>query len=753
MLSTPALRLVGLALLLTACSSPEEQKQRHVEQGNAYVAEKRDDFAVIEYANAVRIDPTFGEARLKLAETYERMGNIQAAAPEFVRAADALPNNRDVQIKATELMLLGQRFDDAKARATALLVKNPKDVDAMLLRANAMAELKEPDAALREIEEALKIQPGEGRAYLSRAAIQSRGGQQAEAEASFRQAITLQPSSPGPRLAFANFLWSSGQQMEAEQQIKDALALQPRHLFANRMLAALYVATNRTAEAEAPLKVITDVSGVPGPKFELARYYGNVGRTDEAIELLTELAAGEATFARAESMLAELDYGRGRTQEAHSRLDKLFARAPSYAPALVLKAQWLGSEKKLDKALERAEAAVKADPRLVQAHFVLGQVQRERRDVREAIKAYTEVLRLNPRVAAAQIELSRLNVLAGNTDASVRYAEEAKQSAPGSVDARLALVRSLLARRDLDRAGGELAELLRGAPNAAVHAMNGTYQLMRKDQAAARAAYERALQLTPGNLEAVGGLIALDVANKQYGPAVKRVDAELAKQPDRVELMTLAARVYEQAGQPQGAEQILRQAVAKDPRFLNGYAGLAQLYMRQRRGDEARKEFETIVRRDPRAVGARTMVGILLESQGKRDEARKWYEATVADLPTAPIASNNLAYIYAEDGANLDTALKLAQSARKELPENPEVGDTLGWVYYKRELPSLAVAPLEESVKQRPDNPQILYHLGMTYAKLNQKAKARETLERALKLSSDFPGADTARQTLSTVSK
>src|SRR5687768_7188022 len=161
--STPtagrASTLIALALLLAGCSSPEEQKQRHFEQGNTYVAEKRDDFAVIEYANAVRIDPKFGEARLKLAETYERMGNLQAAFPEFVRAADALPDNRDVQLKATELLLLARRYEDAKARAEAVLVKNPKDVEAMLLRANALTELKEAPAALKEIEDALKIQP------------------------------------------------------------------------------------------------------------------------------------------------------------------------------------------------------------------------------------------------------------------------------------------------------------------------------------------------------------------------------------------------------------------------------------------------------------------------------------------------------------------------------------------------------------------------------------------------------------------
>src|SRR5207249_2520161 len=52
--------LIALALLPLACSNQEVQKQRHFKRGNEYAAEKRDEFAVIEYANAVRLDPKFG---------------------------------------------------------------------------------------------------------------------------------------------------------------------------------------------------------------------------------------------------------------------------------------------------------------------------------------------------------------------------------------------------------------------------------------------------------------------------------------------------------------------------------------------------------------------------------------------------------------------------------------------------------------------------------------------------------------------
>src|SRR5918993_5414985 len=128
--------LLLASTLLSACSNPETQKLEHLKKGDDYAREKKDEFAVIEYASAVELDPKFGEARLKLAETHERMSNLREAYPEYIRAADALPDNRDVQLKATRILLMSARFEDAQARAATLLEKDPKDVDAMLLRAN-----------------------------------------------------------------------------------------------------------------------------------------------------------------------------------------------------------------------------------------------------------------------------------------------------------------------------------------------------------------------------------------------------------------------------------------------------------------------------------------------------------------------------------------------------------------------------------------------------------------------------------------
>jgi Flp pilus assembly protein TadD len=186
--------------------------------------------------------------------------------------------------------------------------------------------------------------------------------------------------------------------------------------------------------------------------------------------------------------------------------------------------------------------------------------------------------------------------------------------------------------------------------------------------------------------------------------------------------------------------------------MAEGYGMLAEFYLRHKRTEEARAEFEGMARREPSNVGARTMVAVLLEQLGKADEARKVYEAMANDAANAPVAANNLAYIYAEQGTNLDTALQLAQTAKQRMPDNPSVDDTIGWIYYKKDLPALAVKPLEESLSKRPNNAEVLFHLGASYAKLGEKAKAKDTLERALKLDPNVGGQE-ARRILQSVSQ
>ena len=85
------------------------------------------------------------------------------------------------------------------------------------------------------------------------------------------------------------------------------------------------------------------------------------------------------------------------------------------------------------------------------------------------------------------------------------------------------------------------------------------------------------------------------------------------------------------------------------------------------------------------------------------------------------------------------------------LQKNPNVAgfiDTLGWVYYRRNLPALAVPPLLKAVKAEPRNAEFLYHLGAAYAAAGDKVKARNLLTQALELKLGANEAKHARELL-----
>jgi tetratricopeptide (TPR) repeat protein len=125
---------------------------------------------------------------------------------------------------------------------------------------------------------------------------------------------------------------------------------------------------------------------------------------------------------------------------------------------------------------------------------------------------------------------------------------------------------------------------------------------------------------------------------------------------------------------------------------------------------------------------------MIYQAQNKNPEAKGWYEKALAIDPKAPVAANNLAWLTAETGGNLDIALQLAQAAKAGLPDMAEVDDTLGWVYYKKGLPSLAIQSFTSSVQRDPKNASYHYHLGLAYLNNGESDKARKSLQDALTL-------------------
>ena len=90
------------------------------------------------------------------------------------------------------------------------------------------------------------------------------------------------------------------------------------------------------------------------------------------------------------------------------------------------------------------------------------------------------------------------------------------------------------------------------------------------------------------------------------------------------------------------------------------------------------------------------------------------YERALKIDPSAPVAANNLAFLYADTDGNLDQALALAKAAAGRLPDEPAVTDTIGWVDQTRSSSRRSPCrPSSRRCKKAPRNPEFQYHLGL----------------------------------------
>ena len=120
-------------------------------------------------------------------------------------------------------------------------------------------------------------------------------------------------------------------------------------------------------------------------------------------------------------------------------------------------------------------------------------------------------------------------------------------------------------------------------------------------------------------------------------------------------------------------------------------------------------------------------------------KARDAYEKLLSTQPNFVPALNNLAYLYTERLNDLDKAYDLARKAHELQGQDASIGDTFGWILYKRGDYQQALPILQESAGKAADNPEIQFHLGMTAYMMGQTDLARVALQESGQRSQRFP--------------
>ena len=186
-------------------------------------------------------------------------------------------------------------------------------------------------------------------------------------------------------------------------------------------------------------------------------------------------------------------------------------------------------------------------------------------------------------------------------------------------------------------------------------------------------------------------------AQNQASAATEKIRQIAREQPKSLPVQMLWARWLIRDNQKIEARKALAATVAANPKSTEPLLVSAGLDFNEGHLAGARSTLKNLIRLDDKSVDALLLSGQVEEASGHYADAIVHYRKALALDGGNVFALNNLAYLLARDPAHIEEALGMARRAREQVPESPEVLDTLGWLYYRKGLYDLAAKELEQS--------------------------------------------------------
>jgi tetratricopeptide (TPR) repeat protein len=327
----------------------------------------------------------------------------------------------------------------------------------------------------------------------------------------------------------------------------------------------------------------------------------------------------------------------------------------------------------------------------------------------------------------------------------------------GNPESRLIRARALIGLNELDKAQPELEALVHQFPAYGEAALQlADLYLAEKSYDKARQQYQALWEPSEQNakpdLRGFIGLQRIKLHQGQSQEAIASLQDLVQKNAGNSELRYILANFQAETAmemppansQRNGlfnqAESNYKQVLPKaaNPSEVWLKIGIIQQTLSQR--DAALDSFEQASKANPGDARALINRAELLDAMGRKDKAREVYNQALGVDPDNVPALNNLAYINAEAGQNLDQAMSLAERAKKRMPKSASVSDTLGYVYYRKNLTEQAIHELQSAVDADPKNAAYRLHLAMALLKRGDKSGAKREAATALR------SADTGEQ-------
>lgn len=446
----------------------------------------------------------------------------------------------------------------------------------------------------------LELAPNDVSALAYLCSVLATNGKAAEAATTCRRAAEPDPSSPGTAALVVDAMFTARMSAEETQRfVSRALARFPDDRWVLESSVKQAIGSGNGTYATELLNRLTVLE--PRNSFyvgllawvylELAREEEAVAAARKALELDPRNRYGNYVLG---GILAEL----GVHDEAISALSRVLEDDPTLAQARFWRAVSLDAFGNRAEAIADLRVLVTAKPTIARYNFLLGKLLADADQFKEAVIFLRKAVDLDPKDFQSKAALGIALGSVPDYEQSIKVLEEADRMRPGNNVITMVL-NSQRARQQAVPRVAEAIEEARSRP---------------KD-------VDRKIFVI--RLLAYSGRI------KEAEPYIREVE-RLA--PDDVKASQAIAVAYLEAGDPESAAQFYQRQlkVAEDP---GTYLGLANIYQKRGRNEDAASAFAKVIELKPGSPGVIKIYADHLRNMGKRRESLELYKRSLSMAP------------------------------------------------------------------------------------------------------------------------
>lgn len=399
--------------------------------------------------------------RLRIA-AYLRTKNLPAALDAVKKMLKAHPKEAQAYVLASNVYMIANRNDDAKAALDKARSLAPHSPDVLLNAAVLALRTGHKEQAQSDFHAILKESPKNVQALMGLARIAAMSGDVGEATKWMEEARTAAPKALAPRIVLVRLYILQKQPQKALSIAREAIKLQPNNAVALNLLgAAQWSVGNRSGAVDSFQKAIKAAPGNMAFRLHLAHAQITLKHDAEAVKTLQAIIDRQPSLVEASRLLALVQMRQGNDKAALATVKHL-GEEPGAGPAAAeLEGDLYMAQKayaKADKAYQKSlsdkassvvlmkdfAARVRADvgqpeqpllhwlgahPKDVAVRNVLAQWYLRKHDLQAAAQQYEKVVAANPN------DMTALNNLAWiygeqNNPKALDLARKAHQAAP-----------------------------------------------------------------------------------------------------------------------------------------------------------------------------------------------------------------------------------------------------------------------------------------------------------------------------------